>query len=72
MNEGFPAMDVSSAVRTGDGRGVRVALLDSGIERLHPEFKDATFADDLCFTVAENGKAPGDAGGVDFLAMELL
>ena len=66
MNEGFPAMDVSSAVRTGDGRGVRVALLDSGIERLHPEFKDATFADDLCFTIAENGKAPGDAGGVDF------
>lgn len=66
MNEGFAAMDFSSAVRTGDGSGVRVALLDSGIERLHPEFKDATFADDLCFTIAENGNEPGDAGGVDF------
>lgn len=66
MNAGFPTMDFSSAVRTGKGRGVRVALLDSGIERLHPEFKDATFADDLCFTIADNGKAPGDARGVDF------
>lgn len=66
MNEGFAAMDFSSAIQTGDGSGVRVALLDSGIERLHPEFKGATFADDLCFTIAENGKAPGDAGGVDF------
>lgn len=66
MNGGHRALDVSSAVRSGDGGGVRVALLDSGVERLHPEFKDVTFDDDLCFTMAENGSDPRDAGGVDF------
>ena len=65
MNVESRALDFSSAVRSGDGAGVRVALLDSGVERLHPEFKNATFADDLCFTIAEKGNPPGDAGGVD-------
>ena len=55
MNEESRALNVPSAFRSGDGRGVRVALLDSGVERLHPEFKNVTFADDLCFTMTENG-----------------
>jgi subtilisin len=66
MNGGHWALDVSSAARSGDGGGVRIALLDSGVERLHSEFKNASFADDLCFTTAENGNEPGDAGGLDF------
>lgn len=54
------------AARRGDGRGVRVAVLDSGIERLHPEFQGASFDDDLCFASAGNGDAPVEAGGMDF------
>jgi len=58
--------DFPDAARRGDGRGVRVALLDSGIERRHPKFGGASFDDDLCFTGAGNGDAPKDAGGMDF------
>lgn len=57
--------DFPDAARRGDGRGVRVALLDSGIERRHPKFGGASFDDDLCFTGAGNGDAPKDAGGMD-------
>ena len=65
MNGSLAAFDFSSAVQSGDGRGVRVALLDSGIERLHPEFQNATFADDLCFTSSGDGGVPADGAGVD-------
>ena len=58
--------DFPDAARRGDGRGVRVALLDSGIERRHPKFGGASFDDDLCFTGAGNGDAPKDADGMDF------
>jgi len=65
MSRASGAVDFSRAVAMGDGRGVRVALLDSGIERLHPEFHNADFADDLCFTEPGEGNAPGDSAGVD-------
>ena len=60
------SVDFPDAARRGDGRGVRVALLDSGIERCHPEFQGASFDDDLCFTGGGNGDAPKDAGGTGF------
>jgi len=66
MNGAIFGHDFPEVVQRGDGRGVRVAVLDSGIERLHPEFKDADFDDDLCFATAGNGESPKDAGGVDF------
>lgn len=66
MRAKFGTLDFAEAVRSGDGRGVKVALLDSGVERLHPEFKNAAFADDLCFTMSKSGNAPADAGGTDF------
>jgi subtilisin family serine protease len=66
MSAGNRWGDFSEAVHCGDGRGVRVAVLDSGIERLHPAFVGADFADDLCFTRSGDGEAPTDAGGIDF------
>lgn len=66
MSAKFLAPDFAQTATTGDGRGVKVALLDSGVERLHPDFKTATFADDLCFTMPKSDGAPVDAGGVDF------
>lgn len=58
--------DFLDAAQRGDGRGVRVAVLDSGIERCHPEFQTASFDDDLCFATVGNGDAPMIAGGADF------
>lgn len=66
MNGAVQTVDFPDAARRGDGRGVRVAVLDSGIERCHPEFQGASFDDDLCFASARNGDAPKDAGGTDF------
>jgi len=58
--------DFPDAVHRGDGRGVRVALLDSGLEKSHPAFEGAALADDLCFATTEGSSAPTDAHGVDF------
>jgi len=58
--------DFPDAAHRGDGRGVKVAVLDSGIEKIHPAFEGAAFADDLCFTTTEVSVAPIDAHGVDF------
>jgi len=66
MSEMPSSRDFTDAARRGNGQGVRVAVLDSGIERLHPEFRTAAFDDDLCFASAGNGDAPNDAGGTDF------
>jgi len=36
-----------NGMRLGTGRGVKVAVLDSGIEITHPQFKGLTLSDDL-------------------------
>lgn len=66
MNGVVQTVEFLNAARRGDGRGVRVAVLDSGIERRHPEFEGASFDDDLCFASAGNGDAPVDACETDF------
>jgi len=40
------------AMRGGDGRGVRIAVLDSGIEIAHPAFAGRVLSDDLAFDPA--------------------
>lgn len=49
----------------GRGQGIRVAVLDSGVEAKHPALADAAFADDLA--VVEEGAQLRviDGGGVD-------
>ena len=37
----------SDALRHGDGDGVRIAVLDTGIEASHPAFRNLTFVDDV-------------------------
>lgn len=38
--------ETAEAVRSGDGAGVRIALLDSGVEIGHPEFSGRSLRDD--------------------------
>ena len=45
--------EAAEALRTGSGRGIRVAVLDSGIETSHQEFRQVHWADD--FAVVESG-----------------
>ncbi len=43
-----------AALASGTGRGVRIAVLDSGIDSTHPELGDITLSDNLCVK-AEGG-----------------
>lgn len=36
-----------SALQSGTGKGIRIAILDSGVECSHPELRDLTLRDDL-------------------------
>ena len=55
-----PALDwigleeAAAAIRDGRGKGVRVAVLDSGVEIGHPRFRGRTLLDDLAVRVAED------------------
>lgn len=58
--------DAARALESGDGTGVRIAVLDSGIEVDHPELGGITLADDVCITTAEDGSlAAEDGDGTD-------
>lgn len=62
----------AAAIETGTGRGIRVAVLDSGIDTTHPALSGLHLADDLGFerdgqmlkTVAGNGDNMGHGTGV--------
>ncbi len=43
----------AEAIRTGAGRGIRVAVLDSGVEASHPEMRGLQLADDIA--IVEDG-----------------
>lgn len=47
---GFPPLDqVRKAAASGTGRGVRIAVIDSGIETNHPRLSGVTFTDSVSF-----------------------
>ena len=58
--------EAAAAIRRGRGRGVRIAILDSGIETSHPAFGGLQLVDDLA--IVEDGKTlsvvPGEGRDV--------
>lgn len=40
----------AEALRAGDGRGVKVAVIDSGVDPMHPALKGMTLRDDLAIS----------------------
>jgi subtilisin family serine protease len=49
------AAELLGALRHGDGAGVRIAVLDSGVEIAHPAFAGKSLEDDLDFHSAPDG-----------------
>ena len=59
----WPALDAArSSLLHGRGRGIRVAVLDSGVEFAHPALTDATVADDVA-VIEEEGQLRTVPGG---------
>jgi len=57
--------EAAEAMRKGNGRGIKVALLDSGIELSHPMLRGLRLADDIAF-VKVNSMIAREAGrGID-------
>lgn len=54
--------DAAEAMRRGRGRGVRVAILDSGVERDHPMLANVKWGDDIAIVQEgyQLGVEPGD------------
>jgi subtilisin len=58
----WPTLDEArSCLKEGKGQGVKVAVLDSGIELAHPLLKDLELADDLA--IVEEGSGLGTCSG---------
>jgi subtilisin len=47
MSDWIRPEEARAALETGDGRGVRIAVLDSGIETAHPDFLGRQLTDDV-------------------------
>jgi subtilisin len=52
----YPTLDEArQAVTTGKGKGIKIAVIDSGVEAAHPGLKGLALADDLAFDLDANG-----------------
>ena len=62
MTEWISPGEAAAAIRRGRGKGVRIAILDSGVEADHPALGGLVLADDVA--IVEDGlrlkEAPGD------------
>ena len=56
--------EARSAIAHGDGHGVRIAVLDSGIEITHPDFMGRSLSDDINFE-SSPASSPQPGNGVD-------
>jgi subtilisin family serine protease len=66
LNAAYPTLDEArQALATGKGKGIKIAVIDSGVEAAHPGLKGLTLADDLAFELDANGTTikakPGQA-----------
>lgn len=57
--------DAREALATRQGAGVRVAVIDSGIETSHPALEGARIEDDLAIVQKDDGLVVESGGGVD-------
>src|ERR1700747_353371 len=57
-----PAEEAKTAIRTGTGKGVKVAILDSGVEKTHVGLSGLKLVDDIAIVSQENSIQifPGD------------
>ncbi len=52
----YPTLDEArESMRAGKGKGIKVAVIDSGVEAAHPGLKGLSLADDLAFELDSNG-----------------
>jgi subtilisin len=54
--------DAKAAIDIGRGRGIKIAVIDSGIELAHPALHHVRLVDDIAFRLSEKGivtRAPG-------------
>ena len=59
--------EAAEALKTGRGRGVKIAVIDSGIELSHPALAGLRLTDDLAFDLTPEGvvkRIPGDGTDV--------
>lgn len=54
-----------AALASGRGRGVRVAVIDSGVEVAHPAFNGMALLDDIAVVQQDDGLVIEDGGGRD-------
>lgn len=52
-----------SAIRSGRGRGIRIAILDSGVDLSHPQLRGLRLADDIAFLEQEDHLSTWSWGG---------
>lgn len=61
-SEWITPREAREALVSGTGRGIKIALLDSGVELSHPAFAGRRLVDDVAFEIAANGvvhRVPG-------------
>lgn len=56
---------VQAALHSGGGGGVRIAIIDSGVETSHPALAGLQLADDLAFVARDGCAVAVDGAGVD-------
>jgi len=58
--------EAREAMRTGAGRGIKVAIIDSGVELSHPELAHLRLVDDIAFRRTEDNRVVEEPGwGID-------
>ena len=65
MKSWITPAQAAEAIHRGRGRGVRIAILDSGIETAHPALKNLRLVDDIAIVQDGNKLAVAPGNGVD-------